>query len=93
MVTKRASTTVSELGASLRQLRVDARLTQAQLAERAGVSLRWVVQFESGKTPGAELSKVLDSFAALGHGIAPSPLPGPDEAEAELLRLLAARRP
>jgi len=88
----RVSTSVPELGASLRQLRLDARLTQAQLAERAGVSLRWVVQFESGKTAGAELSKVLNVFEALGQGLAPSPLPKPDDTEAELLRLLEARR-
>lgn len=92
-MTGRASRNVSELGASLRQLRLDTKLTQAQLAGRAGVSLRWIVQFESGKTAGAELSKVFAVFAALGHGIAAVPLPRPDEAEAELLRLLEGRRP
>ncbi len=88
----RVTTSVAELGATLRQHRLDAGLTQAQLAERAGVSLRWVVQFESGKTAGAELSKVFGVFAALGQGLATSPLPQPDRAEAELMQLLADRR-
>lgn len=88
----RVTTNGSELGAALRQLRLDAALTQAQLADLAGVSLRWVVQFESGKTPGAELSKVFGVFAAVGRGLSPAALPQPDQSEAELLQLLAERR-
>ena len=39
--------------------------TQAELAARARVSTRWLSMFENGKTPGAELSKVLGVLATL----------------------------
>jgi transcriptional regulator with XRE-family HTH domain len=43
-----------------------AGLTQAELASRARVSTRWLSMFENGKTPGAEISKVLGVLATLG---------------------------
>lgn len=41
-------------------------LTQAELAARARVSTRWLSLFENGKSPGADLSRVLGVLAALG---------------------------
>lgn len=58
-------TTVRDLGAAVRHRRRAAGLTQAALADRAGVSRQWLSGFESGKSPGAELGKVLDVLAAL----------------------------
>ena len=42
-----------------------AGLTQADLAAQARVSRRWLSMFENGKTPGAELSKVLAVLVVL----------------------------
>lgn len=42
-----------------------AGLTQAEVAQRAGVSTRWLSLFENGRTPGAELQRVLAVLAAL----------------------------
>lgn len=43
-----------------------AGLTQEQLAREARVSRRWLSLFENGRTPGAELSKVLAVLVVLG---------------------------
>lgn len=40
-------------------------LTQAELAAQARVSTRWLSLFENGKSPGADLSKVLGVLATL----------------------------
>lgn len=42
-----------------------AGLTQTELAGRAHVSQRWLSLFENGKSPGAELHRVLGVLAAL----------------------------
>ena len=60
-------TTSREAGIYLRRLREDAGLSQVELAERAGVSRRWLIDFENGK-PSVDMSRVLDCFAALGAG-------------------------
>jgi transcriptional regulator with XRE-family HTH domain len=56
--------------ADVAQVIVSARrtagLTQAQLAEQARVSRQWLSEFENGKTPGADLSKVLAVLVTLG---------------------------
>ncbi|MGC5254974.1 helix-turn-helix domain-containing protein [Gordonia sp. DT218] len=57
--------TPREAGIVLRHLREEAGLSQAVLAERAGVSKRWLVNFENGK-PSVDMSLVMDAFAALG---------------------------
>lgn len=58
-------TTTREAGMVLRALREDAGLSQVELASRAGVSRRWLLDLENGK-PSADMSKVLDCFAVLG---------------------------
>jgi len=60
-------TTTREAGIVLRGLREDAGLTGAQLANKAGVSLRWLVNVENGK-PNVDMLRVLDCFQALGYG-------------------------
>ena len=40
-----------ELGAALREIRREQGLSQAELAERAGTSRRWVCDAENGKVP------------------------------------------
>ena len=55
----------SRLGESGRQLRLRAKLTQAELAERANVSLSSVKHFEAGK--GSSLATVVRLARALGR--------------------------
>jgi HTH-type transcriptional regulator/antitoxin HipB len=83
-----AAGTVREFGAALRQARADAGLTQGELAERAGVSRRWVSAVETGARPGAELTRILAVAEALGQRLELTPIPPLTDVEAELLRLL-----
>ena len=61
----RPCNTVGLLGAELRRLRTTAGLTQQQLADRAGVSRRWIGLCEKGH-PGAELGNLMRVMRALG---------------------------
>lgn len=74
-------TTVRDLGAAVRRGRRERRLTQAVLAQRAGVSRQWLSRFESGKNPAAELGKVLDLLTALGLALELVSAPPPDTGE------------
>lgn len=53
------------LGAAIRALRHERGLTQAELAARADVSRRWVVEVEAGAREGVELARVLRVLDAL----------------------------
>lgn len=55
----------TELAAAVRAAREQQGLTQAELAERIGVSRFWVVAFEKGKES-VELGTVLRALTALG---------------------------
>lgn len=57
-------TSVRDLGALVRSTRLEAGLTQAELATRLGVARDWVVRLEQGH-PRLEAQKVLDALAAL----------------------------
>lgn len=78
-----------ELGTALRARRESARLTQAQVASRAGVSRALVIDLEKGKRPRAELGGVLAVIAALGAAVhledsaqlAPDDVPGATSGE------------
>lgn len=61
-----ALTTPAQVGAAIRGARTRAGLTQSELAERAGVSRRWLITVEQGQGERAELAKILDTFDALG---------------------------
>jgi HTH-type transcriptional regulator/antitoxin HipB len=65
--------TERELGAALRQARLRAGLTQAELAARAEVSRAFVVGIEAGNRPGAELQRVLALVRALEHTMTLTP--------------------
>ena len=54
-----------EMGVLVRSERERRRWSQTQLAERVGVSLPWISQFERGK-PTAQIDLVLKTLAALG---------------------------
>ena len=55
---------IGDLAAAVRGRRRDLRLSQAELATRAGVSRKWIYQFEGGK-PAAELRLILRVLDAL----------------------------
>jgi HTH-type transcriptional regulator/antitoxin HipB len=64
---------VRAMGARVKQLRAEKGLSQQQLAERAFVSRKWLMDFERGKST-VEASKVLDVLQALGYEVELQPL-------------------
>ena len=82
------ATSAAQLGAVIRSARKDANLTQSQLAERAGVSRRWLLMLENGRAPGAELSKILTTLHALNLRFTVGTAPPRASLEQELERLL-----
>jgi transcriptional regulator with XRE-family HTH domain len=84
-ITKQAAddAVLSELGGRLAQVRLDRNLTQAQLAEQAGVSKRTVERLESGSVA-TQLSgflrvcRVLDVIERFDL-LVPEPVPSPVE--------------
>lgn len=58
--------TVGQLGFEVRRLRETAAMTQAELAELAGVSRRWLGRLEGGHE-GGELGNLMRVVRALGR--------------------------
>lgn len=56
---------IRDLASAARGRRLDLGLNQAELAERAGVSRKWLVEFEAGK-PSAELGLAMRVLDELG---------------------------
>lgn len=56
--------TISDAANVVRGRRAELGISQVELARRAGVSRKWIYEFEAGK-PGAELRFVLTVFRAL----------------------------
>ncbi|GIG20770.1 hypothetical protein Cch01nite_14940 [Cellulomonas chitinilytica] len=71
---------VRDLQVLVRARRRDLGITQQEAADRAGVSRKWLVNFESGTASAVELSLVLRLFAALDL---PLDVPTSDEAEVD----------
>ena len=65
-----------ELAAALRAMRRQQGLTQAALAERAGISRQWVCDAENNKLPGG-VTMLCRLIFELGHTI--ELVPAPDE--------------
>lgn len=85
-----------ELGDRLRQARIDYPLTQAQLARRAGVSQRTVVNLERGaEVTTGSLVSVLRALGLLSRMelLVPAREPGPLELLSETSRRQRARAP
>jgi HTH-type transcriptional regulator / antitoxin HipB len=66
-----------DLGLYVRSRRRAEGLNQSEAARRAGVSRRWLSDFESGK-PTAEVGLVLQLIAALGLAMDVGPAPEPE---------------
>lgn len=64
--------TISDIANAVRGRRLEMGLSQDDLATRAGVSRKWIYEFEAGK-PGAELRIVLGVLDALGLGLSLGP--------------------
>lgn len=75
--------TVVDLGKQLYEARIESGLTQEALAEKAGVSRRWLIELEKGHY-NAQLHKVLAVAAALGYDLTVVPaVVGPVDQELE----------
>ena len=59
---------IRDAAIAVRGRRTELRLSQDELASRAGVSRKWIVEFESGK-PSAEFALVIRVVDALGLGM------------------------
>lgn len=59
---------VNDLRQLVAGLREEAGLTQGELARQAGVSRKWLNEFERGN-PNARVGAVLDVLRALGYGL------------------------
>ncbi len=62
-----------ELAAVVRKLRQDQRMTQAALAQAAGVGREWIIHLEKGRTT-LELGMVLRTLRTLGVGLRIEPV-------------------
>jgi len=58
--------TMNSIANDIKRLRKQARLTQVELSERAGVGLRFVRELEQGK-PSVRLDKVNQVLALFGY--------------------------
>ncbi len=78
---------IGDLAAAVRGRRKDLGMNQAELARRAGVSRKWIYEFEAGK-PTAELSLLLRVLDELGLALDVAPHPVvPVSGEAETVDL------
>jgi y4mF family transcriptional regulator len=57
--------TIQDIAATVRGRRTDLKLSQTELAQRAGVSRKWISEFEAGKAT-AEFGLVLRVLEELG---------------------------
>lgn len=80
---------IADIAAVVRGRRIDLRLSQGDLAERAGVSRRWINQFEAGGRTTAEIGTVLRVIEAVGLSLhAEVATPNPVEGGIDLDALL-----
>ncbi|MGP7963646.1 helix-turn-helix domain-containing protein [Sanguibacter sp. A246] len=56
-----------QIGPAVRDARKKLGLTQGEVAQRAGVSRRFISELEAGSRPGAEFARVLAVLGALGR--------------------------
>lgn len=83
----RSIQTARALGEAIRRARNDQGLTQARLAEKAGVGRPWISELESGKQT-AEIGRVMSVLDALGLAIELTPAPRPEAGGVDLDELI-----
>ena len=69
-----------QLGLAIRAARKRAGINQADLARKAGVSVRWLSQFESTGYATAEIGRAFAVINALGMELQLTPMPEPRRA-------------
>jgi HTH-type transcriptional regulator/antitoxin HipB len=69
-------TSIADIAAAVRGRRMDLGISQGTLAKRAGVSRRWVNQFEGGGRTTAEVGTILRVLDALGLDLQVGAAPG-----------------
>lgn len=74
-----------EIGYAIKDRRAELGMTQAQLAEAAGVSKRCLWSLELGQNPGVQLDKLTAVLGALGLGLELAVGNPSDEPQAEQL--------
>ena len=91
---QRTISTSLQLGAAIRDARLQRRMTQEELATAAGVSRRWLINFEAGRGGGSELDMVMATIDAAGLSLSLSAERAErlTETERELLDLLDTDR-
>lgn len=70
----------AQLGTAIREHRSRAGMTQVQLADRAGISSRTLIEIERGH-PNGEIGRVLSVLRALDLTITLAPKPPADDAD------------
>lgn len=89
-VHKRPISRPDQFGAALRSMRLHQGMTQAELAERAQVTRKWLSQVENGKRT-AEIGLVCRVVGILGHEIQLVPAVAPSfDLEAHLEALASS---
>jgi XRE family transcriptional regulator, aerobic/anaerobic benzoate catabolism transcriptional regulator len=83
-----SSDLLARIGERAKRLRVDQRLTLRELAERSGVSLRFLLQIETGRA-NVSVKRLADLAGALGTS--PAALLADDEAARPLIVMLGLR--
>jgi len=67
--TRASARTPTRIGSTIRALRSERGLTQAELAERAGISRRWLIDLEAGRGDNARLGMTLALLDTLGASL------------------------
>ncbi len=73
---------IHDLAAAVRGRRTDLAISQAELAKRAGVSRKWVYEFEAGK-PTAELGLLLRVLDVLNLDLNLDLVPGDGDGDGD----------
>ena len=78
---------IQDVAATVRGRRTDLGLSQGELAQRVGVSRKWIYEFEAGK-PTAEFGLVMRVLEELGLSLDINPTSGEPAGTRDLDRLL-----
>jgi transcriptional regulator with XRE-family HTH domain len=67
--TRTSARTPQRIGATVRALRIAHGWTQSELAERARISRRWLIDIEAGRSENARLGMTLSLLDSLGANL------------------------
>jgi transcriptional regulator with XRE-family HTH domain len=84
----RQAGSVTQLGGAVYDARTQAGMTQKELAQRAGVSMRWLGTLERGDHLGLEYTRVCRVLDELGLQLQVAPKPPMSDTESAVWELL-----